>query len=55
MTDYDPSQGRPAIASWMARVRQETNPFYEQATVRVHKLAEKYKSKNLSVEEISKL
>uniref|UniRef100_A0A182QJH9 Uncharacterized protein n=1 Tax=Anopheles farauti TaxID=69004 RepID=A0A182QJH9_9DIPT len=28
---YDPCDGRPALAAWMAAVRQQTNPFYDEA------------------------
>uniref|UniRef100_A0A069DR68 Putative glutathione s-transferase theta-1 n=1 Tax=Panstrongylus megistus TaxID=65343 RepID=A0A069DR68_9HEMI len=55
MTDYDPREGRSALASWMARVRQRTNPYYDEANVRINKLAEKIKSKNDSLNVLSKL
>ncbi|KAI7815383.1 glutathione S-transferase [Rhyzopertha dominica] len=31
MAGYDPKNGRPKLAEWLDRVRQETNPFYDEA------------------------
>ncbi|KAK9504329.1 hypothetical protein O3M35_010689 [Rhynocoris fuscipes] len=54
MTDYDPTEGRPAISNWMDRVRNRLNPYYNEVTQRVNKLAEKYKNQRPNIELIAK-
>ncbi|XP_053677843.1 glutathione S-transferase theta-1-like [Anopheles nili] len=39
MAGYDPCVGRPNLTEWMARVREATNPFYDQAHKLVYKIA----------------
>lgn len=34
----DPCAGRPALAAWMASVREQTNPFYDEAHRLVYRL-----------------
>ncbi|XP_055638659.1 glutathione S-transferase theta-1-like [Toxorhynchites rutilus septentrionalis] len=36
---YDPCAGRPNLAAWMARVREATNPYYDEAHKLVYKIA----------------
>uniref|UniRef100_A0A182N0F0 Uncharacterized protein n=1 Tax=Anopheles dirus TaxID=7168 RepID=A0A182N0F0_9DIPT len=36
---YDPCAGRPHLAAWMASVRDQTNPFYDEAHRFVYRLA----------------
>ncbi|XP_058127255.1 glutathione S-transferase theta-1-like [Anopheles ziemanni] len=39
MAGYDPCAGRPKLTEWMARVRDATNPYYDQAHKLVYKIA----------------
>ncbi|KAL1377312.1 hypothetical protein pipiens_016350, partial [Culex pipiens pipiens] len=39
MAGFDPCAGRPNLTAWMARVREETNPYYDQAHKLVYKIA----------------
>lgn len=38
---YDPTEGRPKLSEWMNRVREATNPFYDEAHAVFHKLKAK--------------
>ncbi|XP_058066715.1 glutathione S-transferase theta-1-like [Anopheles bellator] len=38
MAGYDPCAGRPKLTEWMARVRDATNPYYDQAHKLVYKI-----------------
>uniref|UniRef100_A0A1Q3FIY1 glutathione transferase n=1 Tax=Culex tarsalis TaxID=7177 RepID=A0A1Q3FIY1_CULTA len=38
MAGFDPCAGRPNLTAWMARVRDETNPYYDQAHKLVYKI-----------------
>lgn len=40
MTGYDPKIGRPKLAAFLERVRNETNPYFDQAHQQVYKYAE---------------
>ena len=41
MAWYDPFDGRPRLKGWYDRVRDATNPFYDEAHVVVKKVIEK--------------
>ncbi|KAL1376176.1 hypothetical protein pipiens_004474 [Culex pipiens pipiens] len=41
---YDPREGRPQLAAWMERVRQGTNPYYDEA----HKILYKFTPKEIA-------
>lgn len=45
VTGFDPTINRPKLAEWMKRVRQATNPIYDEANVFIQKLREKAKAK----------
>uniref|UniRef100_A0A182UKQ6 glutathione transferase n=1 Tax=Anopheles melas TaxID=34690 RepID=A0A182UKQ6_9DIPT len=45
MAGYDPCEGRPNLTQWMARVRESTNPYYDQAHKLVNKFAQDTASK----------
>ncbi|XP_055585618.1 glutathione S-transferase theta-3-like [Uranotaenia lowii] len=38
MAGFDPCAGRPNLTAWMARVRDETNPYYDEAHKLVYKI-----------------
>ncbi|XP_058831676.1 glutathione S-transferase theta-1-like [Topomyia yanbarensis] len=38
MAGFDPCSGRPNLTAWMGRVREATNPFYDQAHKLVYKI-----------------
>uniref|UniRef100_A0A2M4AN13 glutathione transferase n=1 Tax=Anopheles triannulatus TaxID=58253 RepID=A0A2M4AN13_9DIPT len=38
MAGYDPCAGRPNLTQWMERVRNATNPYYDQAHKLVYKI-----------------
>lgn len=38
MADYDPFEGRPRLTAWYQRVKQQTNPFYDEAHVILNKI-----------------
>ncbi|XP_076646350.1 glutathione S-transferase theta-1 [Halictus rubicundus] len=40
---YDPRNGRPCLATWLAKVEQMTNPYYQEAHVFIGLLANKAK------------
>ncbi|KAJ8929157.1 hypothetical protein NQ314_018181 [Rhamnusium bicolor] len=40
MAGYDAKEGRPVLKSWMERVRNECNPYYDEAHEMVNKIAE---------------
>ncbi|XP_014254251.1 glutathione S-transferase theta-1-like [Cimex lectularius] len=45
LTGYDPKEGRPALAAWMERVRNATNPHYDKVHSRLNNLSKKYSTK----------
>ncbi|XP_053682900.1 glutathione S-transferase theta-1-like [Sabethes cyaneus] len=38
MAGFDPCAGRPNLSAWMARVRDATNPYYDEAHKLVYKI-----------------
>ncbi|KRT86754.1 Glutathione S-transferase [Oryctes borbonicus] len=38
-TGYDPKAGRPKLAAFLERVRNEANPFYDEAHEEIYKIA----------------
>lgn len=42
MAGYEPREGRPNLTAWLNRVKKETSPFYEEAHLRLNKLADKF-------------
>ncbi|XP_065084634.1 glutathione S-transferase theta-1-like [Ochlerotatus camptorhynchus] len=38
MAGFDPCAGRPKLTAWMARVREATNPYYDEAHKLVYKI-----------------
>lgn len=38
MADYDPFNGRPRLTAWYQRVKQATNPYYDEAHKVVNKI-----------------
>lgn len=38
MADFDPFEGRPRLSSWYKRVKEVTNPFYDEAHVILNKV-----------------
>ncbi|BES96725.1 glutathione s-transferase [Nesidiocoris tenuis] len=47
LTDLDPKEGRPNLAAWMERVRQLTNPHFDEAAARLVKISKKHASSKL--------
>ncbi|CRL04366.1 CLUMA_CG017459, isoform A [Clunio marinus] len=45
MADYDPFEGRPRLSSWYQKVKQFTNPFYDEAHALVNKIVNSNKNK----------
>lgn len=45
MADYDPFEGRPKLTSWYQKVKELTNPFYDEAHTIVTKIVSSNKSK----------
>nr|WCC58247.1 glutathione S-transferase [Pharsalia antennata] len=43
MAGYDPKENRPKLKEWIERVRNECNPYYDEAHVFVNKMVEKNK------------
>uniref|UniRef100_A0A023F806 glutathione transferase n=1 Tax=Triatoma infestans TaxID=30076 RepID=A0A023F806_TRIIF len=43
LAGYDPREGRPKLTEFMARVREATNPAYDEAHKIINAIAEKYK------------
>lgn len=41
---YDPRDGRPKLSAWLERVRNDMNPYYDEAHVMVNRLAQKYEA-----------
>ncbi|XP_062539528.1 glutathione S-transferase theta-2B-like [Armigeres subalbatus] len=41
LAGFDPRVGRPQLAAWMERVREATNPYYDQAHKMLYKLTPK--------------
>lgn len=39
MAGYEPRTGRPILKAWLDRVREETNPFYDEAHKVLNKIA----------------
>uniref|UniRef100_A0A182Q6X2 glutathione transferase n=1 Tax=Anopheles farauti TaxID=69004 RepID=A0A182Q6X2_9DIPT len=46
MAGYDPYAGRPNLTKWMERVREATNPYYDEAHKFLNKLAQDTVAKN---------
>ncbi|XP_050074014.1 glutathione S-transferase theta-3 [Anopheles maculipalpis] len=46
MAGYNPCDGRPNLAQWMARVRESTSPYYDQAHKLVNKIAQDVATKH---------
>jgi glutathione S-transferase len=38
---FEPRQGRPKLAAWLDRVRNEANPYYDEAHTILNKMAKK--------------
>ncbi|KAK9710564.1 Glutathione S-transferase, N-terminal domain [Popillia japonica] len=38
---YEPSEGRPILKAWLDRVKEATNPYYDQAHVFINKIVAK--------------
>lgn len=38
VADYDPFEGRPKLTAWYQKVKEITNPFYEEAHVFINKI-----------------
>lgn len=45
MADYDPFVGRPKLTSWYQRVKEATNPYYEEAHAILNKIVNSNKNK----------
>jgi glutathione S-transferase len=45
IADYDPFAGRPRLTSWYQRVRELTNPFYDEAHNVLNKIVNSNKKK----------
>lgn len=43
MSGYDPSQGRPKLAAWMERVKNELNPHYDEVHETLNYVIKKHK------------
>ncbi|KRT79583.1 Glutathione S-transferase [Oryctes borbonicus] len=41
MAGYEPREGRPKLKAWLDRVRDATNPYYDQAHVILNKVVKK--------------
>lgn len=41
LASYNPFEGRPKLSAWYDRVKQETNPFYDEAHVFLNKIVAK--------------
>lgn len=41
MSDYDFKKNRPVLSAWIERVRDATNPYYDEAHVIVNKIYKK--------------
>ena len=48
---YDPCEGRPNMKAWMERVKNETNPYYDEA----HSILNKMVAYKANKEQKSKL
>lgn len=46
MAGYEPTEGRPILKAWLERVREETNPFYQEAHGKLNKIASRSRDKN---------
>lgn len=53
MAGYDPCEGRPRLAAWMDRVKQQLAPHYEEAHKVVRLISNKFGGK--APTEVSKL
>lgn len=38
IADYDPFEGRPKLTSWYQKVKELTNPFYDEAHAIINKI-----------------
>jgi glutathione S-transferase len=45
MADYDPFEGRPRLTAWYKKVKELTNPFYDEAHHILNKIVNSNKSK----------
>lgn len=45
IADYDPFKGRPRLTAWYQKVKQLTNPFYDEAHAILNKVVSSNKSK----------
>lgn len=45
IADYDPFEGRPKLSSWYNKVKEITNPFYDEAHSIINKIVNTNKSK----------
>ena len=45
MAGYDVRKGRPILEAYMARVRDELNPYYDEAHKRVYQMRDKFGGK----------
>lgn len=47
MAGYDPNEGRPRLAAWMARVADKTSPHYQEAHIILNKVVKRSKEREL--------
>lgn len=45
MAGFDPMENRPKLKLWLERVRNECNPYYDEAHVVVNEIAAETKQK----------
>lgn len=45
MAGFEPTQNRPILKAWLERVRNETQPYYEEAHLILNKIAKKTSAK----------
>lgn len=45
MSNFEPREGRPKLAAWIERVRNECNPHYDEAHLILNKIAKKSQAK----------